>query len=283
MEFTVPFEFKKPKKSINPAFFRQPVPQNEIERLKKALSVYLSLGKPDESEEFHKNLIKKFLEETFYSPDYAVNTNGREDLVIFGGNTANSKPAVIIEAKSPSNTAEMFSETNFNCKALQECVYYFMQENLKFQNNEIKHIIITNYYDFYIFDAKDFARFFLVKTNPIIDQFLKFEAKQLSDTKTAYFYENCAKPAIEKWIENENIVVTKVTPAEFAIKSSPKLGEVSRSDGGVCLSFDTRPSQQADSPSNLEGHLKNLEAEINSLVYELYGLGDEEISKIESK
>ncbi|MBP5406486.1 Eco57I restriction-modification methylase domain-containing protein [bacterium] len=203
------------KKSINPAFFRQPVPQNEIERLNKALSVYLSSGKQDESEEFHKNLIKKFLEETFYSPDYAVNTNGREDLVIFGGNTANSKPAVIIEAKSPSNTAEMFSETNFNCKALQECVYYFLQENLKFQNNEIKHIIITNYYDFYIFDAKDFARFFLVKTNPIVEQFKKFEAGQLSDTKTAYFYENCAKPAINKWIENENIVVTKVTPAEF--------------------------------------------------------------------
>lgn len=138
-------------------------------------------------------------------------------------------------------------------------------------------------YDFYIFNAKDFARFFLVKTNPIVEQFKKFEAGQLSDTKTSYFYEKCAKPAINRWIENENIVVTKVTPAEFAIKSSPKLGEVSRSDDGVCLSFDTRPSQQADSPSNLEGHLKNLEAEINSLVYELYGLGDEEISKIESK
>ena len=158
----MPFEFKKPKKSINPAFFKQPVPQNEIERLKKTLSVYLSSGKPEESEEFHKNLIKKFLEETFYSPDYAVNTNGSEDLVIFGGNTANSKPAVIIEAKSPSNTAEMFSENNYNCKALQECVYYFLQENLKFQNNEIKHIIITNYYDFYIFDAAYFSRFFLL-------------------------------------------------------------------------------------------------------------------------
>ena len=224
----MPFEFKKPKKSINPAFFKQPVPQNEIERLKKALSVYLSSGKPDESEEFHKNLIKKFLEETFYSPDYAVNTNGREDLVIFGGNTANSKPAVIIEAKSPSNSAEMFSENNYNCKALQECVYYFLQENLKFQNNEIKHIIITNYYDFYIFDAAYFARFFLVKTNPIIDQFLKFEAKQLSDTKTSYFYEKCAKPAIEKWIENENIVVTKVTPAEFYRHSERQSPEESR-------------------------------------------------------
>ena len=39
-------------------------------------------------------------------------------------------------------------------------------------------------------------------------------------------------------------------------KSSPKLGEVSRSDDGVCQKNNTRPSQQADSPSNLEGHSK---------------------------
>ena len=58
--------------------------------------------------------------------------------------------AGVIEAKSPTNLTEMFSENNKNCKALQECVYYFMQENLRFGNNEVKHIIITNYCDFYI-------------------------------------------------------------------------------------------------------------------------------------
>ena len=40
------------------------------------------------------------------------------------------------------------------------------------------------------FDAKDFSRFFLAKTNPIVEQFNKFEAKQLADTKTSFFYEN---------------------------------------------------------------------------------------------
>ena len=205
-----------PKKSINPVFFKQPVPQKKIEKLKEAFSVYLSAGKPEESEEFHKNLIKDFLANTWFTPDYSVNTNGREDLVIFNGNSTNSKPAVIIEAKSPANSAEMFSENNPNCKALQECVYYFLQEKLKLGNNEIKHIIITNYCDFYIFDAKDFSRFFLVKTNPILDQFKKFEAGQLSDTKTSYFYDNCAKPAIAKWIENENISVTHFSKDDFA-------------------------------------------------------------------
>lgn len=208
--------FISPKKAVNAVFYRLPVLQTEMERLKSNFEIYLKSGKADESEEFHKNLIKDFLANTFFSPDYAVNTNGREDLVIFNGNNAASKPAVIIEAKSPTNLAEMFSENNRNCKALQECVYYFMQENLRFGNNEVKHIIVTNYNDFYIFDAKDFSRFFLAKTNPIVEQFKKFDAGQLSDTKTSYFYENCAKPAIERWIENENVVVTHFSKDDFA-------------------------------------------------------------------
>lgn len=208
--------FISPKKAVNAVFYRLPVLQTEMEQLKSNFEIYLKSGKADESEEFHKNLIKDFLANTFFSPDYAVNTNGREDLVIFNGNNAASKPAVIIEAKSPTNLAEMFSENNRNCKALQECVYYFMQENLRFGNNEVKHIIVTNYNDFYIFDAKDFSRFFLAKTNPIVEQFKKFDAGQLSDTKTAYFYENCAKPAIERWIENENLVVTHFSKDDFA-------------------------------------------------------------------
>ena len=180
--------FISAKKALNSAFFKLPVLESEIQKLSKNLEIYINSAKDGEYEEYHKGLIKDFFANTWYSPSYSVNTNGREDLVIFNGNDTASKPAVIIEAKSPTNMAEMFSKNNQNCKALQECVYYFLQENLKFGNNEIKHIIITNYEDFYIFDAKDFSRFFLAKTNPIIDQFNKFEAKQLVDTKTSFFY-----------------------------------------------------------------------------------------------
>ena len=215
--------FIKAKKALNTAFFKLPVLESEIQKLSKNLGIYINSAKDGESEEYHKGLIKDFFANTWYVPDYSVNTNGREDLVIFNGNDTASKPAVIIEAKSPTNTAEMFSASNQNCKALQECVYYFLQENLKFGNNEIKHIIITNYEDFYIFDAKDFYRFFLAKTNPIVDQFNKFEAKQLADTKTSFFYENCAKPAIEKWIDCENISVTKVTPKTFVEQDEESL------------------------------------------------------------
>ncbi len=216
-------KFLAPQKSLSAAFYKLPVLQSEIEKLSSNLKTYINQGKYDESEEYHKGLIKDFLANTWYNPDYSVNTNGREDLVIYNGNGTESKPAVIIEAKSPANTSEMFSEKNLNCKALQECVYYFMQESLKFGNKEVKHIIITDYNDFYIFDAKDFSRFFLAKTNPIVEQFNMFEAKQLSDTKTSYFYENCAKPAIEKWLENESVTITHFAPKDYYGKHEEKL------------------------------------------------------------
>lgn len=212
-----------PLKALNSAFYKMPVLQSEIEKLSSNLDIYIKQGKANESEEYHKGLIKDFLANTWYSPDYSVNTNGREDLVIYNGSGTESKPTVIIEAKSPTNVAEMFSINNPNCKAMQECVYYFLQENLRFGNNEVKHIIITDYNDFYIFDAKDFSRFFLAKTNPIVEQFNKFEAKQLSDTKTSYFYEKCAKPAIAKWLENENITITHFSPQDYVDKHGEEL------------------------------------------------------------
>ena len=217
------FTFTTPKKAISTAFYMLPVLQSDIERLKQSLATYLQSGNPDESEEYHKGLIKDFLVHTWYARDYSINTNGREDLVIYSGSQAGAQPAVIIEAKSPANSTEMFSAQNPNCKALQECVYYFMQEAITEQNTEVRHIIITNYADWYLFDAKDFSRFFLAKTNPIVEQFRKFEAGQLSDKKTSYFYEQCAKPAINRWLESEAVTVTHVSPRDFADKTGDAL------------------------------------------------------------
>ena len=158
-------------------------------------------------------MIKDFLVNTFYHGEYNVNTNGREDLVIFSGKGADTKPAVIIEAKSPTNTAEMFSDKNENCKALQECVYYFMQEAVTAGNREIQHIIITNYDDWYIFDARDFV--FFLEDKAFVEDFKKFESKQLLLTKTSDFYSELAKPEIEKWRASKNICVTHFAPRDF--------------------------------------------------------------------
>ena len=96
--------FINPKKALNTVFYKLPVLESEIQKLSKNLGIYIKSAKEGESEEYHKGLIKDFFANTWYSPSYSVNTNGREDLVIFNGNDTSSKPAVIIEAKSPSHS-----------------------------------------------------------------------------------------------------------------------------------------------------------------------------------
>lgn len=81
---------------------------------------------------------------------------------------------MLVEAKKPENSKEFFSPQNVNCKALAECILYYLRqrnadggggfnyENLgsKSPNSSIKFIIITNFYDFYIFKAREFERLF---------------------------------------------------------------------------------------------------------------------------
>ena len=56
----------------------------------------------DESEEFHKNLVTKFLRATYYKDAFFINTKGRNDQVIHHAETHESAVAVIIEAKKLS-------------------------------------------------------------------------------------------------------------------------------------------------------------------------------------
>ena len=136
------------------------------------------------------------------------------DLAIFNGNTASAKPAVIIEAKSPTNAAEMFSAEHPNVKSLQELVYYFMLEYVHSGNHEIKWLAITNFDEWYFFDVKDFARYFANKSKPIYDQFLKFKANQMSGNKTSDFYNDIAKPAIDDFLASCDINVVRFNLAD---------------------------------------------------------------------
>ena len=181
---------------------------------------------PAQDEEYHKNEIQAFLKKIF-DPDYSVQVKRPIDLAIFNGNDTAAKPAVIIEAKSPTNMAEMFSESKPNVKSLQELVYYFMLEYIRFENREIKYLAITNFDEWYFFDVKDFVRYFASKSNPIYAQFQKFEANQMSGNKTSDFYNDIAKPAIDDFLKICDINVVHFNLADAA-KIAEKFPEPSK-------------------------------------------------------
>ena len=208
-------KFISPKKSVNSAFLKIPVSVENMDRFKLSLVNLYAKRDLKKDEEYHKNEIQAFLKKIF-NPDYDVQVNRPIDLAIFNGNNTTAKPAVIIEMKSPTNAAEMFSEQHPNTKALQELVYYFMQEYVHSENREIKYLVITNFDEWYFFDAKDFVRYFASKSKPVFEQFWKFKNNQMSGNKTSDFYNDIAKPAIDDFLKTCDINVVHFNLGKMA-------------------------------------------------------------------
>ncbi|MFP9115988.1 Eco57I restriction-modification methylase domain-containing protein, partial [Flavobacterium sp. RHBU_3] len=185
----------EPRKALNKAFLKIKPNRSNIEAFKNNLIGVLDSINIKESEEFHKNLVSDFLKKTYYDPTYFINTKGRNDLVIHNGKDAKSHVGVIIEAKSPSNRSEMISKQKLNCKALQELVLYYLRERITNKNTELKYLIVTNIYEWFIFDAHLFNKLF-AENKVFVKQFNDFETKRASGNKTDYFYKEIAEPYI---------------------------------------------------------------------------------------
>ena len=222
-------KFISPKKSVNSAFLKIPVSVENMDRFKLSLANLYAKRDLKKDEEYHKNEIQAFLKKIF-NPDYDVQVNRPIDLAIFNGNNTTAKPAVIIEMKSPTNAAEMFSEQHPNTKALQELVYYFMQEYVHSENREIKYLVITNFDEWYFFDAKDFVRYFASKSKPVFEQFWKFKNNQMSGNKTSDFYNDIAKPAIDDFLESCDINVVHFNLAA-------ELSSIASTSSATCRKF----------------------------------------------
>ncbi|EPD4170389.1 Eco57I restriction-modification methylase domain-containing protein [Campylobacter jejuni] len=73
------------------------------------------------------------------------------------------------------HSREFFSPSKPNCKALHECILYYLRER-KALNSSLKHIIITDFYSFFIFKADLFEELFN-KNKYFKEAFENFESK----------------------------------------------------------------------------------------------------------
>ncbi|EPZ0226210.1 class I SAM-dependent DNA methyltransferase, partial [Campylobacter coli] len=97
---------------------------------------------------------------------------------------------------------EFFSQSKPNCKALHECILYYLRER-KALNSSLKHIIITDFYRFYIFKADLFEELFN-KNKYFKEAFENFESKNsLFKGNTDEFYKECEKLlSSEKYLDS---------------------------------------------------------------------------------
>lgn len=187
----------KPRKAINKAFLKIKPNRTEIESFKTNLIELLDRTNDTESEEFHKNLVSDFLKDTYYKNNHFINTKGRNDLVIHNENKAKSTVGVIIEAKKPTNKAEMLTKEKINVKAFQELVLYYLRERITHKNLEIKYLVATNINEWFIFDSNVFEKQF-AQNKGLVKQFNDFENERLAGKTTDFFYKEIAEPFIKE-------------------------------------------------------------------------------------
>ncbi len=189
--------------AVNKAFLKVSPPLERVEPFRVALLDLLKRVELGETEGFHKNLVIEFFRQTFKgemdkNTPYFINTKnyaqGEGDLVIHTGKTADSSVGVILEFKAPQGKlSEMPKPNQLNVKALQQLLFYFLQERLAGNNLEVKKLVITNIYKWFIFDTQDFERLFVESLGK---KFEDFTAGRLTGKTTEFFYQQIAKPAI---------------------------------------------------------------------------------------
>jgi len=207
------------RNSINKAYLKVKPNRTQIETFKKNITKLFDQIKESESEEFHKNIISEFLKNTYYSPDNYINTKGRSDLVIHNGKDSNSPVGVLFEVKKPSNKSEMPTCENINTKAFHELILYYLRERISNKNIEIKHLVITNIFEWFIFNAGDFERLF-ANDKSLVKQFINFEEGRLSGTNTDFFYKNIAEPFCNNLESDISITHFDIRDFESTIKNT---------------------------------------------------------------
>ena len=168
----------EPKQALKKEYLKVKLDRENIAAFKANLARLLDLCDSKKDEEFNKNLLRDFLKKSFYGDRYFINTKESSDLVIYNDKGVESAAGVIFETKKPTKTGsvEMPKVSNLNTKAVQQLVLYFLRERVTHENVGVKHLVVTNIYEWFIFDAKIFEELFF-SDNDLKKKFRDFEAK----------------------------------------------------------------------------------------------------------
>ncbi|GAA7722226.1 class I SAM-dependent DNA methyltransferase [Helicobacter pylori] len=150
-----------------------------IENFEKEINSLLENAKGQNYEESQKSKINKFLKNTY---GYECDIYEKVDSAIY----VDGKAWVLIEVKALNNRNE-FPKNRENplSKAFCQMVFYFLDAIEK--NNSLKHAIICNAHEFFLFDCKDLLNLFQ-NDKEITKLHKNCASKEGTDPKTKRFY-----------------------------------------------------------------------------------------------
>ena len=179
-----------PKQCLNKAYLKEKISRTDIELFKASFTDLLSKINDKGDEEHLKSLISDFLKLTWYNRSQnQINPIGKNDLVIHTGKSPADPYGVILEVKSPANKAEMVTAEKPNVKALHELILYYFDERVTHNRNELKQLIVTNIYEWYIIDANEFDK--KIYRSPAIKKL--YDLKKSDGKDNPWFYDELKK------------------------------------------------------------------------------------------
>ncbi len=228
-----------------------------LENFEKNIKSLLENAPKKDDEEFQKKVINSFLEKTY---NYDCNTSGKIDSTIY----VDGEVWVLMEVKALNNKTEF--PTNKEkplSKAFCQMVLYFLEEIEK--NNSLKHAIICNAHEFFLFDCKD-LRLFLNDDKNIKKIYNNYAKKEGTDSSKPKFYKD-----LERYLQED--CQGKLRYTHFNLNDdSEELSYIYQ-----VLSQEVLLKQK----KTFDANTQEIEKEIDALVYQLYNLTDEEIKIIE--
>lgn len=151
-----------PRRFLNPLLSQKSIVSSDVIAFKFNLERYVqNVKQQKESKQSEPNIVAGSLMPFLQGKPFTYNCRPHSQKGQSGIDLAimkSSSVAVIFEVKV-IGSKDMITQHDLNRKSFHEVIFYFMQEREK-GNDKLTHIVITDFYEWFIFDAKDFDRLF---------------------------------------------------------------------------------------------------------------------------
>jgi hypothetical protein len=189
---------RRPAQAINKAYVKQSIPQYRMDAFRQALTRLFSRVNEKESEDYQKTLVIDFLQGAFLStvqdaelnqiPSFQFETNEQIDLQIHQMLVDKQLTSTVFEIRKVY-AGDMMTPLKNNVRALHELILYYFDQREHQPDKPVNQLVITDIYNWFLFDEADFQRFFY--NNPKLKKL--YQLKQQNQKEAVYFYNETAK------------------------------------------------------------------------------------------
>lgn len=205
-------QVRKPTQALNKAYARQSVSYDNIETFRQALTRLFNRVQEEEPETHQRQILTDFLNETFYPTDrFSVSGQERTDLAIRLQTDIEPISDVLIVVQKVF-AGEMMTTLKNNVRSLHELILHYFEATEQQPERPIKHLIITDVYNWFLVDERDFRQHFY--ENVRLQKL--YQLKQQYRKSDALFYAEAAR--ILRDMDNE-VPVTCLNLREVAAMS----------------------------------------------------------------